>query len=119
MCSPNPELLPFFYESVTGTPSLVQVLQGTYHTTSQRQVQMRESQGRLEKRYEIGCSAGFLLTSPTTIKVSSMPYFALDILRAIMRRITAMIDMVQTTAIDAAASAHRLSLSEGTTLTQS
>lgn len=32
---------------------------------------------------------------------------------------TAIIDMVQTTEMDAAASAHRLSLSEGTSLTQS
>lgn len=53
------------------------------------------------------------------IKMSSIPYFALEILRAIKRRMTAMIDMVQTTEMDAAASAHRLSLSEGTSLTQS
>lgn len=48
-----------------------------------------------------------------------MPYFTLDILRAKKRRMTAMIDMVHTTEMDAAASAHRLSLSEGTSLTQS
>lgn len=51
--------------------------------------------------------------------MSSMPYFAEEILRAIKRRITARIDMVQTTEMDAAASGHRLSSSEGTTLMHS
>ena len=119
MCSPNPVLLPFFFFwSVTDT-SLVQDLQGAHHTMSQRQVRMRRSQDLLTRKYGITFPAGFLLTSPATIKMSSMPYFTLDILRAIRRRMTAIIDMVQTTEMDAAASAHRLSLSEGTSLTQS
>lgn len=108
----------FFFLSVTDT-SLVQVLQGAHHTMSQRQVRMRRSQDLLTRKYGISFPTGFLLTSPATIKMSSMPYFTLDILRAIRRRMTAIIDMVQTTEMDAAASAHRLSLSEGTSLTQS
>lgn len=126
MCSPSPELLPFwrkkkYVESVTDTPSQEQALQCAYHTTSRRQARMKRSQELLAKKKwnRIPCPTDLLLTSPTTIKMSSSPYFAFEILRAIKRRMTAMIDMVQTTEMDAAASAHRLSLSEGTTLTQS
>lgn len=54
-----------------------------------------------------------------TIKMSSIPYFASDILRAIKRKITAMIDMLKTTKMVAAASAYRLPLSEGTALRHS
>lgn len=41
--------LNLFLESVTDTPSQDQVLQGAYHTTSQRQVRMRRSQNLLAK----------------------------------------------------------------------
>lgn len=86
---------------------------------SQQPFRTRISQDWLEKLYGTACSEGLFLTSPMTIKMSSIPYFALDILRAIKRKITAMIDMLKTTKMDAAASVHRLSLSEGTALTHS